>query len=240
MREPSLREKTFVVDIPTNSPERLKKCVTMLFTNDASLRGRVTARYDECAFAGATRLEDVRYVPQLREFIIAREWNRALNEDPTRDVVLLADDAYALPKQDSVFATCARIADLVDGEALIHPSVAGNAFGNLTAIPSEVRGYIKREARLLPMICSYISAELRAKVGLPDETLTGYGPEDHDYCYRVRRAGLPILCPDWVKVFHTPYEGGWRSKLGRDLDIEPAFEQLRRKWGQFPFPDVHY
>lgn len=235
------RLDTFLVAIPTNSPTRLKKCVSTLFRNDPSLRGlRTYAFYDEREFAGAERLEHVTYIPQLPEFVIAREWNRALHLDATRDVVLLADDVTLPDEQEPVFRTCAKVAELVDGRAYIHPSVVGNAFGNLTVIPSNVRGYVKRESRLIPMICAYLPVELRAVVGEPDESLTGYGPEDHDYCYRVRRAALPLLCPDWVRVHHDPYRGGWRQAIGPEIDIEPAFAQLRAKWGVFPFPEVSY
>lgn len=234
--------RDFYVILPSRSPVMAERCLRSLFAVEPDLpRSRiiVQAAWPEI-YAGGS-LAGIVWQPQQSPFCLSREWQAGvLKAPPSKDVVLLEDDVTFYPDHPKPLTWLAGVANVVGGRALIHPSVIGEGFGNSTLIYGKTP-HLKFEPIMVPLICAYVPIELReAGVGLPDDRFDKYGSEDDDFCYRVRRAGLPIVVPDWLPVQHDASQGGYRAAGGPGTNLKENRAKFVAKWGQYPPPFIPY
>lgn len=143
---------------------------------------------------------------------------------PYSDVILLNDDA--LLTTPGGFTAMAKAADK-------HPEIgiigaACNNVGNPNQFPRGIG--LREEPRMVCFVCVYIPRRTIDLVGLLDERYTGYGMDDDDYCFSVRKAGLKIAVLDGCVIDHKSGHSSFRGPAGAGGDFRGNLEIFKRKW----------
>jgi len=103
----------------------------------------------------------------------------------------------------------------------------------------EMRGQ-RPDTTPICFVCVYLKRRMIDEIGPLDETFTGYGWDDADYCVRSRRAGWRTMIAGDVTVQHgdgSPTEGGrgksWSTSFAK-LSLKDNTEIFLKKWTNEP------
>jgi len=175
---------------------------------------------------------DCFYVDAEKPFIYAKNANCGIKilvgDILPHDVILLNDDMEVV--EDDFFAKlhqrayewerCGLISPLIDGGV-------GNSWQSFSRV-RELRSSLSNifgSQLTVCFPCVYIKRELIDKIGLLDETFTGYGFDDDDYCMRARAEGFwTMICSDLV-IKHGA--GGASLDRGKNWSCSFARESER-------------
>lgn len=120
-----------------------------------------------------------------------------------------------------------------------------NSYKAFPGVPEKIRNMLGRSpyAEIVPDkpmepfyvigACQMIRGEVMRNVGLLDDNIF-FGPEDADYCMRIREAGYKVVYLPWVTVIHD-----WQRKSVKSPFSAVSRHHLRgllyfyRKWHRF-------
>jgi len=172
-------------------------------------------------------------------FVFARNVNIGLRAHRWEDVIVMNDDALLeTPRGLTMLAECAA-ANLDYG--IIAASV--DSCGTLGQIHNKAKSGLREEKPMLAFICVYIPRTTIDRIGLLDERFgvnaggagaRGYGLEDDDYCWRIRKAGLKLGVLNDVFVNHTTLPSTFRNDPEHKADVLIHEELFWQKWGIHP------
>lgn len=165
------------------------------------------------------------YVSGVKPFVFARNINIGIRAAGTDDVILLNDDA--LLETLGGFTALAK-------QAAEHPEYGViSAVTNNSGNPRQykVGNGLREDPRMVCFIAVYITRSTIEKVGMLDEDFVGYGCEDDDYCFRVRRAGLKIGIYDGCFVDHKSLHSSFRGPAAQGGDFRPNLRRFIEKHG---------
>ena len=133
----------------------------------------------------------------IEPFIFSRNANLAL--DRVRDDVLLINDDCELisPIMDKL----GEIARANPNIGILSPQIEGIVGNRLQQVCKREELYYTSKRRLA-FVCVYIPWRTLKAVGRMDERFTGYGCDDDDYCYRIKKLGLELGITGRVIVRH--------------------------------------
>jgi GT2 family glycosyltransferase len=176
---------------------------------------------------------DIDAVKGISPFVYARNCNLgirdALIEQWCEGVVLLNDDAILeTPGGFSVMAQACRE----------HPEygligATTKVVGNPNQFPKGIG--LRDEPRMVCFLCVYIPRTTIERVGFLDERYVGYGMDDDDYSFEVRKAGLKIGVHDGCYVDHGSLRSSFRGDPRTPADFQPNLKRFIAKWGHDNF-----
>jgi hypothetical protein len=165
----------------------------------------------------------VEVIKGIKPFVFSRNCNLGIKAAGADDVVLLNDDA--LLKTVWGFTTLSKSAPVYGVVAAV-TNKTGNAPQRQTAARSGVRA-----TPLVAFICVYLRRRLIDEIGLLDEDYAGYGRDDDDYCYRVRKQGFWVGVCDGCFVDHASLPSAYRDTAGQDTSFIKSDATFLRKHG---------
>lgn len=220
-------ETPLAVVIPSKTASNLVACVAGVQKHDPA--AQVIVIDDGLDLNGSEGWESpIKLVPGKRPFIFSRNVNIGIAEAGDADVVVLNDDAIL--KTPGGFS-------LLQEAAREHPeygviSSTCNMVGNRNQWP---KGHgLRGDPRIVCFVAVLIPRRTIDSVGLLDERFTGYGHEDDDYCYRVRRAGLQIGIHDGCYVDHGSLRSTFRGDPKTPANLTIGRQIFVEKWGSYP------
>jgi glycosyltransferase involved in cell wall biosynthesis len=216
------------VIIPSKTASNLIPCVEAVRTHEPG--ARIIVVDDGVDWASASpRVEPIFQVVGERPFVYARNCNLGIKAAGDDDVVLLNDDA--LLQTVGGFSVLQKAAEEHPEYGVI--AAACSNVGNRNQRP---QGHYRLhdDPRMVCFVCVLIPRRTLDMVGLLDERFTGYGHEDDDYCYRVRRAGLKIGIHDGCYCDHGKLRSTFRGAPGAGGDLRVGRQIFIDKWGSYP------
>jgi GT2 family glycosyltransferase len=217
------------VIIPSKTASNLIPCVEAVRKHEPAARVIVIDDGLDLAERGGRGWDcDVEIIAGKRPFIFARNCNLGIALAAGSDVVILNDDA--LLQTPGGFSVLQQAA-VGHPEYGVIASTANNV-GNRNQWPQK-QG-LRADPRIVCFIAVLIPARTIETVGMLDERFTGYGHEDDDYCYRVRRAGLKIGIHDGCYVDHGSLRSTFRGDPRQPADLRVGRQIFIEKWGSYP------
>ncbi len=152
------------------------------------------------------------------------------------DVLLVNDDVQFLNSR--TLATLSRLARSQNNFGIVSPQVSGvvgNPMQSYEEIPMWFDGairYMYSELRLC-FVCVHIKREVFDTIGYLDESFTGYGREDDDFCRRAQAAGFRLAVTPDVVVLHGFQGSQWSSSYRRTMtegEYKEATEAAERRY----------
>lgn len=229
------------VVIPSRSITNLTTCLDALRLSEPQLR--VIVVDDGLDWLRSPALWASRHhrrsIFGVKPFVFARNSNLGIAAAGQDDVVLLNDDAEL--RVNSGFRLMQEQWLKNPGYGLIASSI------DQCGTPEQVRRGTTglRELPVMAMFaCVFIPRVTTRLVGLLDERfgvnaggpgLHGYGVEDYEYCWRIRRAGLKIGVSDSCYVTHTGLPSTFRHRDRRPGEPQTADVGLHEKL----FQEIH-
>lgn len=223
---------SFSVIILSNNIDNLRPCIREIRVNEPNARIVVVDDGLEGMYVEDPRLSGphtipVTYVAGEKPFVFARNANIGIKCCIGDDVILLNDDAIL--KTPNGFS-------MLEAASKAHPeygviAAVADSVGNpnqMIRMPGARVG-LRDEPRMVCFICVYIPRATIEKVGLLDERYTGYGLDDDDFCFSVRRAWLKIGVYDLCYVDHSTLRSSFRSY--KHADFKPNLKLFIEKWG---------
>lgn len=225
----------WTVIIPSAKAENLFWSLEAIFRTHPQLDPRRIIVVDDGAraevadrFKGVHRFAGIRWVDGVKPFVFSRNVNRgiaACRESPV--FIIMGDDVE--PLSIGVFDVLAcYLADNVSC-GIVSPGVVG-VIGNERQ-RFNIRAKPTAEADKVAFVCVAISRRLSERVGALDERFVGYGCEDDDYSWRMRKAGFGLSVLPGIAVRH---DGSIPSTFRTSPDQQFLFQYNRelflRKW----------
>jgi glycosyltransferase involved in cell wall biosynthesis len=222
----------FSVVIPTKTISNLSACVAAIRENEPTLKPEHIIVVDDsegadiaqfCGAGGYSRLQGE------KPFVFARNANAGLRfafeNDEIDGAVLLNDDA--LLKSRNGFTLMANTCKANPEYGIIGATT--NVIGNRNQFPKGVG--LRDEPRMVCFFCVYIPFETAERVGGLDERYVGYGLDDDDYSFEVRKAGLKIGIHDGCYLDHGSLTSSFRGDPRTPADFQPNLKRFIDKWG---------
>lgn len=155
------------------------------------------------------------------------------------DVLLVNDDVEFL--RSGTLATLRKTAMALQNRCIVSPQISGVVGNPLqwyeTRYETRFSMPVESEQRLC-FVCVYIPRLVFDTIGLLDESFTGYGGDDSDFCIRARKAGFHLIVTPHAVVRHGFQEYQWSSSyrrlMGPDEYRQAAATSAARyqeKWG---------
>lgn len=170
------------------------------------------------------------YIQGIKPFVFARNVNLGIAAAQRNDVVILNDDAVLKTRHGFTVLESACAFNQQYGLIAATTDVAGNPnqnFRSTVTIP-HLFG-VREDLRMVCFVCVYIPRVTIDAVGLLDERYVGYGLDDDDYCFSVRKAGLKIGICDGCFVNHSTLHSSYR--YGKRADFSGNLKLFIEKWG---------
>ena len=188
-----------------------------------------------------------RFVQGVRPFIYARACNMGIVAAGRDDLILLNDDA--LLKTPYGFSKLQQQHREHPEYGLIGSSI------NVCGTPAQhrlTRDSLREAKVTIVFACVFIPRSTIDRVGLLDERFCvnaggpgprGYGLEDDDYCFRVRKAGLKTGVYDGCFIDHTTLPSTFRADPEHPWDVQVHERLFHEKHGVWPpghgYPEDH-
>lgn len=185
---------------------------------------------------------DVFHLFSAGDFVYATNANKGIlsivaQED---DIVLLNDDCECV--EEEFFPKLAAIADKYENCGIMSPLIdggVGNQFQQyppLTVWRTKITSPEVITDLTVCFPCVWINRDLINKIGGLDETFTGYGFDDDDYCIRTREAGFRTMITSSIRIKHGA--GGnqlmrgsnWSVSFARVSDPKSNMEVFLKKY----------
>lgn len=233
------------VIIPSRNAANLVPCLRAIAAFDPGHRVIVVDDgLDRSALEWEQRLPELQIIPGVKPFVFARNVNLGIKAacdqiDVTtysdsipvfapgrpNDVIILNDDA--LLETPGGFS-------LLQRQAQLHPE-----FGIIAATCNNVGNRnqwrhgigLREEPRMVCFVAVLVPGRTIEAVGLLDERYTGYGCDDDDYSFSVRKAGLRIGIHDGCYVDHGSLTSSYRGPAGAGGNFLPNLALFIQKWG---------
>ena len=157
-------------------------------------------------------------------FVYARNVNLAL-KSVYGDVLLMNDDARFLKPR--TMETLQGVLALRPDIGILSPLVDGVANG----VPY-TRELAQVTNQYLSFVCVLIRRSVIDKIGLLDESFTGYGSEDVDYCRRAQSAGFSLAVTGLTTVAHTHGSTSYTREADIEAKRQASAQQYLQKWGR--------
>ena len=227
----------FTVIIPTRNIDNLKACHAAIAKHEPEIGAHGSGRiwvvddfpgldiFDWC------HCNLVNHYRGIKPFIFARNCNLGITaafESVTNScdgVILLNDDAL-LTTPGGFTALAAIAADHPEYGVI---AAACDNTGNRNQCPKGIG--LREDPRMVCFVCVYIPRRTIEKVGLLDERYVGYGMDDDDYCFSVRKAGLKVGIFDHCIVDHRSLTSSFRGNPRAPSDFRPNMRLFIDKWG---------
>lgn len=155
-----------------------------------------------------------------------RNGNLVLRTVKDGDLFFCTDDITFT--SENTISELSRLAYSDPKIGLIAPQVIGATGSHLQQYRAHpIDGDVEISENYIPFICFYLKREVIEKVGEFDENYTEYGPDDVDYCLRIKQAGYKLALTSNVVINH----GNGTATFHRD---RPDFSKsLTRMWAYF-------
>ena len=213
----------FSIVIPSRNATNLAACI------GAIRAAGETARIIVVDNGLSERPEGCEYVDFFENFIFSKAINLGIQAASDDDIIVTNDDA--LLKTDRGFSLMARVARAYPDVGLI--AAACDQVGN----PNQFKrsdSLLRTEPRMVCFVCVYIPRRTINIVGLLDERFVGYGLDDDDYSFRVRKAGLKLGIFDGCYVDHGSLPSSYRAPSATNqgqCSFMPNMRRFIEKWG---------
>jgi GT2 family glycosyltransferase len=222
--------------IPSNNLSNLRVATAALFAAGTDPSSLIVI--DDGLPAEAADL-GVQLIPGIRPFVWARNINLGIQAAGSENVVVMGDDVILLEGRMENLDTIGRSNKLAVLSAAIRYGVCSVANQrprtcNCTrsSVPDHIHPATWNEPKDLAFICIWLARRAIEEIGLLDERFIGYGYDDMDYCYRLRKVGLSMGVTSSVVVDHGSLISAFRSKKGWDKGLRQNAELYREKWGK--------
>ena len=174
----------------------------------------------------------IKIVPGIKPFVFSKNANIGIRESGQSDVLLLNDDALLqTPQGFSLMQSTAAHWWPQTGLIAATCNNVGNIAQHPRPLTTDYPGF-RHEERMVCFVCVLLPRDTIDLVGLLDETFDrGYGVEDDDYCFSVRKAGLGIGITDLVYVDHGSLKSSFRGGPATGGDFKPNLRRFIEKWG---------
>lgn len=155
-------------------------------------------------------------------------WSRNANigirwAESDEDILLTNDDIQF------VGPTVARLQEICDANpsiGVLAPQIIGDGINNRLAMASTpIHTEWAESKEYIPFVCVYLPRRVIDAVGPFDESFTGYGGDDMDYCLRVQKAGFKLAVTPRVKVKHGFGDRKYSSSFLRVMSAEERNRQ---------------
>jgi len=248
---------SYSVVIPSRNLANLTACVGAL--RAAGETCRVIVVWDGAVMDAlkpyGTEKQPILFYLKHGPFIFARNVNIGIRLAGDDDVVILNDDAlletpgglarlehdaeYFNENLDPEYGIVAASCDVCGTPEQVHCDVRYVPDGEHYAVEPTVHA----APLMVAFICVYIPRRVIDLVGLLDERFCvnaggegprGYGCEDDDYCWRVRKAGLKLGIDNDVVVNHTKLRSTFRGDPAHPADVRLHEKVFEDKWGVSP------
>ncbi len=216
---------SFSVIVPSRNTDNLIQCIEAVRAHETSCRvlivddGIDTQRLIGRVWGPTILIQGV------KPFIFSRNCNIGIRAADNGDVILLNDDA--LLTTPGGFTALAAVAAEHPEYGVI--AAACDNVGNRNQFPKGVG--LREDPRMVCFVCVYIPRKTIEKVGLLDERYVGYGMDDDDYCFSVRKAGLKVGIFDHCIVDHRSLTSSYRGNPRAPSDFRPNMKLFIDKWG---------
>lgn len=164
---------------------------------------------------------------ELPEFQYAKAVNIGISHLVGLDIILLNDDCVLL--EDFTFHRLSQIIRLFPTVGLMSPMIRGCVGNPAQRWHEKAKHWNAWETvKLIPdgpvcFPCIYLRGGMLDQIGHLDETITGYGGEDDEYCDRARRYGWMTAVTSQVIVQHG--DGGRELANGRGKTWSVSFSR---------------
>lgn len=226
---------SYSVVIPSNSADRLRKCVKSILGTHPDMLAHKIIVIDDGAKAGWTSRDAmVRWADGPKPFIFSRNVNIGINLANEDDVIICGDDVRVISKGGFDFL---EKASHTSENPIISAAVEG-VVGNIHQAPRRTGPRLIRDnpTRELAFVCVYIPRLTLDIVGALDERFDQYGCEDVDYSWRVLNAGGRLLIDDRCVVAHNDPDmpSAFRNQPDVNEKGQRAIAILKEKWAKHP------
>jgi GT2 family glycosyltransferase len=228
----------YSVIIPSKTLSNLTACVAAIREHEPELEPHQIVVVDDEIEAGSNQplgiakfclANNYSWVRGFKPFVYSRNINLGIAFS-TRDVV---PDGYVLLNDDALLQS-PRGFSIMAQAASDHPEygIIG-ATTNCVGNPNQYRKGVglRDEPRMVCFVCVYIPHPTIERVGLLDERYVGYGMDDDDYSFEVRKAGLKIGVHDGCFVDHLSLKSSYRGDPQTPADFNPNLRRFINKWG---------
>ena len=208
------------VIIPSKNVDNLIACLAAISQHDPQ---NVVVIDDGLDRTQMKSHELVDFVRGVKPFIYARACNTGILTADRDDVILLNDDAL-LKTPQGFTKLQQQWQELRFGSDRIEYRMCG------TPAQHRLTRDSLREAQVtIVFACAFIPRSTIDRVGLLDERFCvnaggpgprGYGLEDDDYCFRVRKAGLKTGVYDGCFIDHTTLPSTFRADPEHPWDVQ--------------------
>jgi GT2 family glycosyltransferase len=216
--------RRWVVVIPSNNAERLRRCVASIIDKHAIAPTRIIVVDDGAKKDWTDTDPKVVFVDGIKPFIYSRNANIGITAAGDNDVVLLGDDvvvktplAFDILCETSSRARVGAVSAAIDGPV-----------GN-TLQRRHTTNTVRESGVQLCFVCVYLPRSALQIVGPLDEQFDGYGFDDTDWCWRAQDKRLRLLIDDRVVVLHDE-KGAYRSLPDYNERSARNLELARKKW----------
>lgn len=209
----------WTVVMPTDRPRRMARAIRAIReAHFGRLRAVIVAGNE--ATAAAAQADGMEAVLNPGTFVMSKAWNLGLKAVKTKYVFLVEDDTRLLTPFgiDELVRLSAELKD----QGVVAPALLGSCLGHKVFEARATWELMAIKPQDFTLVAALVPMSVVEKVGLFDESFTGYGYDDNDFALRVDLGGMKVRVYQRVLVDHESYLSAYREnvkkqgiKLGR-------------------------